>query len=142
MHFWKYASSFRKNDRNPIELENDGNHLTQSCEVKEACAAYFKSVFTNHCMHIFYTDFQSSDSPPITSVYDSDVLNTIWCLHPSKSDGFDGIPTFFLKGCLDILIPVLKFIFNLSSSQQIFPTLWKQAAVFPIFKEGKAALVN
>jgi len=31
-------------------------------------------------------------------------------------------------------------IFNLSSSQQIFPILWKQAAV--VFKEGKAALEN
>jgi hypothetical protein len=90
-------------------------------------------------MHDFYTDFQSSDSLPIASVSDSDFLNAVWCLYPSKSGGFDGIPAFIIKGS-DILIPVFKCIFNLSSSQQIFPILWKQAAVVPIFKEGKAAL--
>jgi len=31
---------------------------------------------------------------------------------------------------------------NLSSSQQIFPILWKQAVVVPVFKEGKAAVEN
>jgi len=93
-------------------------------------------------MQDFYTDFRSSDSLPKASVSDSDFLNAMWCLHPSKSDGFDGIPAFIIKGCSDILIPVFKFIFNINSSQRIFPTLWKQAAVIPVFREGKAALVN
>jgi hypothetical protein len=66
----------------------------------------------------------------------------MWCLHPSKSGGFDGIPAFIINSFLDILIPVFKFIFSLSSSQQIFTILWKQAAVVSVFKEGKAALKN
>jgi hypothetical protein len=90
----------------------------------------------------FYTDFRSSHSLLIASVSDSDVVNAIWCLHPSKSGGFDGVPAFIINGCLDILMPAFKFIFNLGSSQRIFPILWKQAAVVPVFKEGMAALEN
>jgi hypothetical protein len=44
---------------------------------------------------------------------------------------------FIIRVYLDNLILVLKYIFNLSLSQRIFPTLLKQAAVVPIFKEGK-----
>ena len=43
---------------------------------------------------------------------------------------------------LDISIPVLKSIFNLILSQHIFPTFWKQAAIVPISKKGKTALIN
>jgi len=43
-----------------------------------------------------------------------------------------------MEGCSGVLIPVLKFICNLSLSQQIFSTLWKQAAIVPI----STALVN
>jgi len=35
-----------------------------------------------------------------------------------------------------------KSIFNLSLPQRIFRTLWKQAAVSPMFKNEKTALVN
>ena len=55
-------------------------------KIAEACAAYFKSVFTNHCMHDLYTDFQSYDSLPKASVSDSDFPSAMWCLHPSKSE--------------------------------------------------------
>ena len=39
-------------------------------------------------------------------------------------------------------MPVLKFIFNLSFSHRIFPTLWKQVTIIPSFKKRKTALVN
>jgi len=37
---------------------------------------------------------------------------------------------------------VLKFVFNLSFSQRLFPTLWKQVTIVPNFKKRKTALVN
>jgi len=60
----------------------------------------------------------------------------------TKFLGLDCIPAFTTKCCLDIPIPVLKSIFNFSLSQHIFPSLWKQAAVVPISKKGKTALIN
>jgi hypothetical protein len=60
----------------------------------------------------------------------------------SKFVGLYCIPAFSIKGCLDIQIPVLETIFNLILLQHTFPTLWKQAAVVPISKKGKTALIN
>jgi len=83
------------------------------------------------------TDFWSSDSLSIASVCDSDVHKTIKPLRPSKSVRIDGIHAFIVKGCSDIRMPVLKFIFNLSFSQRIFPTLSKPVTIVPNFKNGR-----
>jgi hypothetical protein len=42
-------------------------------------------------------------------------------LRPSKSVGVDNIPGSVIKGFTDIFVRVLKYIFNLSGSQQYFP---------------------
>ena len=89
-----------------------------------------------------FNAFRSSDSLPTASVSDADVHKVTRRLWASKSAGLDGIPTFIIKGCLDVLIPVLKFTFILSQSQRTFLTLWKQAAIVRIFREGKTAIVN
>jgi hypothetical protein len=43
---------------------------------------------------------------------------------------------------MDIFVPILKHIFNLSLSEHCFPTLWKQAAIITVFKEGKRTSVS
>lgn len=63
-------------------------------------------------MHDFYADFRSSDSLSITSVSYSDVLKAIRCLHPSKSDGIDGIPACNVKRDFGYFSIILKFIFG------------------------------
>lgn len=54
---------------------------------------------------------------------------------PSKSVGLGDILAF-------VLMFVLKFIFNSSPSQQQFPALWKEAAIFPVFKKDSRASVT
>jgi hypothetical protein len=54
----------------------------------------------------------------------------------------DEILCFVIKGCCEILVPVLRFIFNLGLSQNTFPNLWKQAAIVPVFKKGKTSSVG
>jgi hypothetical protein len=50
--------------------------------------------------------------------------------------GLDDIPGFIIKGCSSIFIHILRHIFNLSLTQQYFPSAWKEAAVVPVFKRG------
>jgi hypothetical protein len=52
----------------------------------------------------------------------------------TKSVGPDEIPNFIIKVFSDIFILLLRHVFNLSLSTVKFPSLWKQAAVIPIFK--------
>jgi hypothetical protein len=54
-------------------------------------------------------------------------------LNPSKCVGLDGI-SFIIKGCSEIFIPLLTYAFNLSVASEIFPSLWKETAVVPVFK--------
>jgi hypothetical protein len=62
-------------------------------------------------------------------------------LQPSKSVRLGDIPASVTKGCSYMFIPVFKFILNSSLPQWSFCTLWKQAAVVPVFKKGKSASV-
>jgi hypothetical protein len=73
-------------------------------------------------------------------VSDSDVRRTIRRLKSTKSVGPDDIPSFIIKGCSEIFVPVLKHTFNLGLSNGGFPSLWKEAAVVPIFKKAAAFL--
>jgi hypothetical protein len=82
-------------------------------------------------MRDIFTDFWSSDSISTASACDSDVHKTIKRLRPSKSVRIDGIHALIVKGCSDILMTVLKFIFNLGFSQRIFPTLSKSVTTVP-----------
>jgi hypothetical protein len=76
------------------------------------------------------------------SVSDSDVIEAIKRLRPSRSDGLDDIPGFIIKGCTDIFLPFLIHIFILSFSQHYFPTLWKQAAILSVLEKGESTSVS
>ncbi len=56
---------------------------------------------------------------------------------PTKSCALDPIPTFLLKECLDIALPVLTEIVNKSLSTGYMPKSLKQAIVTPIPKKPK-----
>jgi hypothetical protein len=52
------------------------------------------------------------------------------------------IPGFITKGCLTILVPVLKYIFHFSVFQKHFPTQWKQAVIVPVYMKHNNACVQ
>jgi hypothetical protein len=98
------------------------------------CSKYFQSVYSGFCSGTLSSVDQCAEI--------FDVQNTMKRLRPTKPVGPDGIPSFVTKGCSEIFVPVLKFIFNLSISQNTIPNLWKQAAIVPVFKKGKASTVG
>jgi hypothetical protein len=63
-------------------------------------------------------------------------------LCPKKATGSDGIPLKFIKLFKFALIPILVLIMNLSIRKCIFPTSWKIAKVFPLFKSGSTSEPN
>ena len=68
-------------------METAGPSYVKDAEAFAACC--IKSVFNNHGMSDFSSDFQSSDSLPTASVCDSDALKDVRRLRPSKSVGLD-----------------------------------------------------
>jgi hypothetical protein len=87
---------------------------------------------------------QSMEVPFLAPISISYVHNATERLRPTTSVGLDCIPTSgsSIKGCSEIFVLVLKFVFNLSLSQNTLPKLWMQAAVFHVFKEGKQPLLE
>jgi hypothetical protein len=141
-HFWKYVSNFRNQRSGSIQLEVNGSHLVQPNAVADAFARHFQSVYNNNCPTDFSPLAQSSEFLSLAPISDADVCKAIKRLKSSKSVGLDDIPGFIIKGCSDIFIPILRHIFNLSLTQQYFPTVWKEAAIVPIFKRGSHAAVS
>jgi hypothetical protein len=140
--FWKYVASFRKRNSYSIQLEVDGKHIINPDDVAEEFANHFQSVYNGHCPTALPVLHQYPEVLPLASVSDSDVIKAIRRLRPTKSAGLDDIPGFIIKGCTDILVPILRHIFNLSLSEHCFPTLWKQTAIIPVFKKGKSTSVS
>jgi len=46
------------------------------------------------------------------------------------------MPTLLVVGCLDVLLPVLTRMINLSLESGVFPENWKQADVRPRLKKS------
>jgi hypothetical protein len=119
--FWKFVSTFQKSNSTLIQLHGDGTCTNDPGDVAEA--------FVKH----FYTSY-SCISPPLSSISaycydflslapisDLNIQKAIQTLRPTKSVGLDHIPGFIIKGCSDILEPVLKYIVNLSLPEKHSP---------------------
>ena len=81
----------------------------------------------------------SDKEPPTFSsfqvVTDTEVLKFIK-ESPSKTCSLDPCPTHIVKQCIDILLPSLTKLVNLSLKNGIFPNPFKQAIVTPLLKRS------
>jgi hypothetical protein len=78
----------------------------------------------------------------LVPISNSSVQNVIKWLQPLKSAELDGIPSFVMKGCSEIVVPVLRFIFNLSLSQNTFLTCGSNQQLSLFSKKGKLPLLE
>ena len=53
-----------------------------------------------------------------------------------KSSYLDPVPTDLLMKCLDVLLPVITKIINISLDTGCFPSDWKEAIILPILKKA------
>jgi hypothetical protein len=84
-----------------------------------------------------YNDFVQL--PPISQL---DILKAIKHLRPSKSVGCVGICGFIIKDCSAVFVPLLKYIFDLSLSQERFSMQWKKVVILPVLKNGNSSSVS
>ena len=76
------------------------------------------------------------------TVTEHDVRRTLRCVNPSEAAGPDGITGRVLKACADQLAPVFMVIFNLSLSQCIIPTCFKQSIIDRVPKKAQPSCLN
>ena len=86
-----------------------------------------------------------SDNPTSLESFMSATEDEIYKLvtsSPSKSCALDPIPTWMLKEHIDILVPVITIIVNLSFDNAIFPTHFRNALVSPLLKKPSLDVDN
>ena len=62
-------------------------------------------------------------------------VHDLICASTKKTFSLDPIPTKLLFDCLDILLSVITKIINYSLEHGVFPSMWKNALVFPLLKK-------
>ena len=70
------------------------------------------------------------------SITESEIINVLSNLKPTKSSGFDKISSFVIKQVVCYIVTPLRHIFNLSLSSGIVPGKLKIGKVVPVFKKG------
>lgn len=103
---------------NPFEAAESINNLFSKSFVK--CSSF---------------PFFNVDNSTIPAICDEELVYFLLSrLKTTKSPGSDGIYPYLLKVSASVLCKPLSFIFNLSFSRGIVPTVWKLADVCPIPK--------
>ena len=77
-----------------------------------------------------------SNSFYFNPVSPNEIINTLTSLYNSHAIGTDGLHPDIIKTTADLISFQSSFIFNLSFSQGIFPTLLKSTIVIPNYKNG------
>ena len=72
----------------------------------------------------------------------ADVNKTFKQVNIHKAAGPDGLPGHVLKACADQLSSVFTDIFNLSLTESVIPTCFKQTTIVPVPKEAKVTCLN
>ena len=70
-----------------------------------------------------------------SSISSADAEKTLASLDIWKSSGGDQISARLLRECHHELAPSLSLLFNLSLSEEVYPSQWKEAVVVPFYKK-------
>ena len=121
--------------------------ITDKSEISQLLLEQFSSVFSSPSTDKKVTDpdsfftYNIDGKPLLTDIIidDEHIVSAVKEMSVSSSAGPDGLPSFFLKNCLPVLIKVikpLKILFRKSLDSGDIPAIFKRAAIVPIFKGG------
>lgn len=127
----------RKASNLPSEIYLYDKKVTSSQEIADLFVSHFESVYSSDS--IVPPDFHFDHSFHLSNIKNciADIFMKLFNLNTSKGAGIDGIPPIFFKSCCFALSHPLYIIFNNSLSTSVFPNVWKNSLVSPIFKSGE-----
>ena len=140
--FWNFVNSKRKCSSIPGNVYYDGVETKSNSESCELFANFFASVFAAESATDLDAEIAAADVPAclvdlgLFNVTPELVMMAAKKLKRSFCAGPDGIPAVVLNQCVSVLAQPLCSIFNKSFEQGIFPDIWKQSFMFPVYKAG------
>lgn len=138
--FWSYINSKRNNDIYPKIMNYDDESADNDNDICELFAKFFNNVYKNDDaskspnIGLIPVNNTNNFQPPVINNCDiySAIANVKCCFSP----GPDNVPSCILIKCGGSLTDVLCYLFNLSLSSGVFPTIWKSSYIIPLFKKG------
>jgi Reverse transcriptase (RNA-dependent DNA polymerase)/Endonuclease-reverse transcriptase len=136
--FFSFANHKRKITGFPKSMKLGDKFADGSKNSSELFADFFESVYAaDDDSHISDTPSMIDSGLTSLQLTPSDIEAALKGIDVNKGPGDDGIPPQFVKRCANSLKSPLLRIFNLSLSKGIFPSIWKNSFLVPIFKSGK-----
>jgi len=135
---WSYIKSKKLDHTGVSTLKHQGSIYTNSQDKAQLLADYFKSVFTQEDRSNIpaLNDIDALPNIPQILVHIDGVAQLLSYIKMNKASGPDNLPAQFLQETTFEISPILTTIFQASLDQGVLPTVWKTAAVVPIFKKG------
>ncbi len=135
-HFWPSGKAKRTNIKSI-------NGKTNVSEIVNKLNDHFSKIGNNpgnerlidDVLNTYPPDF----TPPTFDIKEIDletVTNIIDSLTSSSSCSYGGITSYLIKSIKHQISSILIYLFNLSIKQKVFPTLWEEAKITPLFKTG------
>ena len=140
--FWKHVNCQRKESGLPSNMSFQGINASHPRDISQLFATKFSSTFSSESIPIEQVAIAANSVPQVDIgfsrivIEEQQLLSSISKLKPSTATGPDGIPAILLKKCSVELLKPLHRIFNLSLESGVFPTVWKDAFMYPVHKKG------
>ena len=133
-----------KSNSMPALLLPSGEAVHDNISKASALNNFFVSHSTVDDSHTTLPAAQFITEGRLTSIglSEKEVHDILIILKPSKAPGPDGISPHVVKLTAKTISKHLTNLFNISLQREIFPNIWKQANVIPIFKKGDKSSPN
>lgn len=146
--FWRHINSISKTNGIPKFVSYKGYtsaSITDSCNL---FATYFKSTYPDpleedlNCLDILCNSNALDNDLFDFSISDNEIKLALNKLGDGVTTGSDGMSEIFVKKCGGLLFAPLKFLYNKSIKTGVFPKVWKESFVTPVFKSGVVSEVE
>lgn len=140
--FWRLVNKRRGIDGVPENVVLDEKQASNHQDATNLFADYFQSVFAPDSSGV---SLPSGPSPALLSklvISEESILVGLKKLNVNKGAGPDQLPNSFLRSLSVELSHPMFLLFNESLSSGVFPYVWKESYMTPIFKSGRRSNVR
>jgi hypothetical protein len=142
--FWTFLKNKKLNNNlYPSAMKHGDLEETTGTGICNLFATFFASVYKPSLptANLPFPESHGSISIGGITLCQDDVLKALKNLDYKKGAGPDGIPPLFAFQCRNSLSLPLTIIFNMSLHSGVFPRIWKDAKIVPVFKSGDTSSV-
>ena len=133
--FWSFVHRLRSQNVIPGVMTYDSKELNDPLSIVNSFAKFFQQQYIQSQASAVHT----IPSLPNLNIYhysEEEVYQALLKLKNKMTSGPDCIPAFILRDCANIFKSPLMLIFNMCLNSGVYPSLWKQSSICPIYKKG------